>query len=82
MKILTYIILLSDDYAQQWAVRVHKKYEVAAKWVRAIHPKKKPPHAVLSVEDYLFDMSSERIIVENYLGRMCILWTVFFRKYR
>lgn len=52
--------------------------------MRAIHPKKKQPLRPLSLEDQQFNqaLSSDRINVENYFGRLSSLWAVFSQKYR
>ena len=49
--------LLVNDHEDQWAVLVDKGYQGAAKWVRAIHPKKKQPHRMLSLDDTRFNQS-------------------------
>ena len=63
---------------------VDKGYQGAAEWVRAIHPKKKKPHRMLSLDDTRFNQSVswDHIIIENYFGRMCSLWAVLSHRYR
>lgn len=50
----------------------------AAEFSMQIHPRKKPHLGSFSTEDEAFNrkVSSDRIIVENYFGRMSSLWTV------
>ena len=75
---------LRSKYPNLWAVLAEKGYQRAADELRVLYPKKKKPHKMLSVNDehdkkYL---SSDRVIVENYLGRMTSLSEITPRKYR
>lgn len=74
----------SERYPQDWAVLCDKGYQGLLELLRAIHPIKKPPRGALSVSDEMFNrkVSSDRIIVENYFGRLCGLWTLFSSKWR
>lgn len=60
-----------------------KGYQGAVKQIRAIHRKKKQPHRSLSLEDTRLNenVSSDRIIVERYFGRLCSFWAVLPHKY-
>ena len=51
--------------------------------LRCILPFKKPANGVLSVEQENFNrsLSSDRIIVENFFGRMMNLWNVMSGKF-
>jgi len=74
----------SEKYPNSWAVIADKGYQGAKEFIRTICPKKKPPHGVLSLEDESNNkrLSSDRIIVENFFGRMCGLWSLMSSKYR
>lgn len=75
---------LLDVYPNQWAVLVDKGYQGGAEFMRVVHPKRKPPHGILTVEEENTNkkISSDRIIVENFFGRVCGLWTILGSKYR
>ena len=75
---------LIDIYPTTWAVLADKGYQGIREFMRGIHPLKKPINGVLSVVDVAFNrqVSSDRIIVENYFGRMCTLCTVLSSKWR
>lgn len=75
---------LSSRYPRLWAILCDKGYQGLANILRAIHPKKKPPMCLLTLEEERAnrDISSDRIIVENYFGRLCGLWNVISAKWR
>ena len=74
----------SQNYPKMWAVLVDKGYQGAMSLLRAIHPKKKPAGGELSREDVERNVrvSSDRVIVENYFGRVCSLWKISRSTYR
>ena len=74
----------SDKYANAWAILGHKDYQGAAEFLRLIHPSKKLPRGMLGMEDESFnrEVSSDRIMVENWFGRMCTLFPVTSSKFR
>lgn len=76
--------ILATRYPRRWAVLGDKGYQGIVDVTRGITPKKKLPNAVLSVADEGFNrsVSSDRIIVENYFGRVCGLWTLLSTKWR
>lgn len=57
---------------------VDKGFVGLANTIRVIRPKKKPPRRELTAADALKDrqISSDRIIVENFFGRLCTLWVI------
>jgi hypothetical protein len=59
-------------FSQYWAVLVDKGYQGAASLTRAVHPKKKPRNGRLTAVDLRRNerVSSDRVLVENYFGRM------------
>ena len=75
---------LRSKYPNLWAVLADKGYQGAADELRVLYPKKKKPHKMLSVDEEQDnkDLSSDRVIGENYFGRMTSLWEITSRKYR
>ena len=73
----------SDKYPNLWAVLLDKGYYGAFEIVRAIYPTKKPPNHMLSnaLLSENHEISSDRIIVENYFGRLFSLCSVIVTKY-
>ncbi|KAF0710684.1 hypothetical protein AaE_012427 [Aphanomyces astaci] len=69
-----------DTYRGMWALLVDKGYYGASAEVRAIHPKKNPPRGALDPEDIVRNrrVSSDRVVVENFFGRVCSLWKVSY----
>ena len=76
--------VLSTKYPANWGVLMDKGYQGASEYVRAIIPKKKPHGKLLPVDDENWNatVSSDRIIVENFFGRLTKLWGVISSKYR
>ena len=76
--------ILVDEYPDHRAVLMEKGYQGASEYVRAVMPRKKQPNRAMSLEDTTFNrrVSSDRIVVENYFGRMGQIWTVVSDKYR
>lgn len=75
---------LSSEYPDYWAILADKGYQGAAEFIRVVHPKKKPPKGELTRSDEQRNkkIASDRIIVENYFGRMCGLWNVVSGKWK
>ena len=75
---------LSAEHPEMWGVLVDKGYQGAQEFIRAVHPIKKPPNSTLTLSEEQFNrrVASDRIIVENYFGRVCGLWSVLERKWR
>lgn len=67
-----------DLFPRMWAALADKGYQGGRQDVRVIHPKKKPAGRHLSTMEIEENrlISSDRIIVENYFGRLCSLWGV------
>ena len=76
--------LLRSKYPNNWAILADKGYQGAADELRVLCPKKKKPHRMLSFdnEEGNRELSSDRVVVENYFGRMTRLWEVKSCKYR
>ena len=75
---------LHESYPGQWAILAHKGYQGAAEFCRIVHPMRKPQGAFLSPGEVAEKkaISSDRIIVENYFGRLCDLWNVIGCKWK
>jgi len=73
-----------NKYPNYWAVLLDKGYQGSREMFRALTPYKKPPRGVLTAdqESYNKNLSSDRILVENYFGRMLSLWNIMAAKYR
>lgn len=68
----------------EWALLADKEYQGLAQQLRAIHPKKAAPRRRLTSDEERENdlISSDRVIVENYFGRLCSLWRICADKYR
>ncbi|KAG3066027.1 hypothetical protein PI125_g23928 [Phytophthora idaei] len=66
-----------------WGVLVDKGYQGAEAVLRTIQPKRKPRGGELSHQDMTRNrlVSSDRVLVENYFGRVCMLWKVMYTTY-
>ncbi|ETW06324.1 hypothetical protein H310_02608 [Aphanomyces invadans] len=71
---------LWNTYQSMWAVLVDKGYYGLSKELRAIHPTKerRNEHLELSEVERNKNISSDRVIVENFFGRVCMLWKVSY----
>ncbi|ETV91149.1 hypothetical protein H310_14160 [Aphanomyces invadans] len=69
---------LFQTFGSQRAVLVDKVYIGLANDIRAINPKKRPVNGILDRHDLDRNnaISSDRVIVENFFGRVCLLWKV------
>jgi len=71
---------LSEKYRLFWAVLMDKAYVGAEERVRAIIPKKAPQNQAENNRNER--VGRERVMCENYYGRMCALWGIISKKYR
>lgn len=72
---------LLTEYPDEWAVLADKGYQGLADHVRCVHPKK--GKTLTTNERKTNDnISSDRVIVENYFGRLCGLWRICADKFR
>jgi hypothetical protein len=76
--------VMTDRYPNEWAVLVDKGYQGLCSHFRAISPNKKRHGEILSIRQMHEndDIAHDRVIVENYFGRLCSLWAVCSDKYR
>lgn len=76
--------LLCDKYPDYWAILMDKGYQGCGDILRCYTPTKKTVGKMLSYEDQVQNkkIASDRIIVENFFGRMSTLWGVVSIKYR
>ncbi|ETV64685.1 hypothetical protein H257_18463 [Aphanomyces astaci] len=67
-------------YPDQWAILVDKSYIGLSSPLRAIHPQKKPINGTLDCHDLDRNaaVSSDRVIVENFFFRVCLLWKISY----
>lgn len=74
---------LSSEYPKQWALLADKGYQGAQEKCCAIIPKRKPKGGELSQGDIDRNalIASDRVIVENYFGRMIKLWAAVSKKF-
>ncbi|ETW02182.1 hypothetical protein H310_05750 [Aphanomyces invadans] len=68
------------EHVTSWAVFVENGYIGLAPLARAIHPKKKPVGGVLDRHDMdrNKEVSSDRVVVENFFGRVTSLWKISY----
>ena len=73
-----------ERYLQDWGILADKGYQDLLEMLCAILPIKKSPGRALSMADEAFNrsVSSDRIIVEYYFGRLTKLWTLLDKKWR
>lgn len=67
-----------------WAILSEKSYQGAHEMLRCITSYKKPANGKLSQDRERFKrkLESDRIIVENYFGRMHSLWNITTARYK
>jgi len=72
---------LRNKYPHSWALMADRGYEGAARFIRAILPKK---GTRLSLEDTTRNrkFNEHRVIIENFFGRMKLLWKIVSVRYR
>jgi hypothetical protein len=73
--------LLIAEYPDEWAALADKGYQGIEQHVRCIHPTK-GTNLPAAIAQRNADISSDRIIVENWFGRLCGLWRICADKYR
>lgn len=73
-----------EAHEQSWATLVDMGYQGSGEFMRTIQPKRKPRNDILSNEDVLRNkrVSSDRIVVEMYFGRLSKLWAIMADTYR
>lgn len=75
---------LSSTFPDHWCVIMDKGYQGTSEYVRSLIPHKKPRNGILSFDNRMKNknISSDRIIVENFFGRFTTLWNVMGSKFR
>ena len=65
------------------AILTDKGYKGAADILRVLSPMKKPTHGRLFVDDErsTAELSSDRVVVENFFGRQSSLWAIIGSKF-
>jgi len=69
-----------EKFRLYWGVLMDKAYVGAEERVRAIIPKKNPQTQTETSRNE--KIGRDRVMCENYYGRMCALWGVISKKYR
>ncbi|RHY91824.1 hypothetical protein DYB37_011196 [Aphanomyces astaci] len=74
---------LRDKFPSQWSVLADKGYQGIQEYVRGLTPVKRPRHGHLTMEQERANAkwSSDRVIVENFFGRLKRLWGLVSDKY-
>ncbi|OWZ22887.1 LOW QUALITY PROTEIN: hypothetical protein PHMEG_0002341 [Phytophthora megakarya] len=69
---------------QMWGVLVAKGYKGAGRVLRTIQPRKQPRGGTLDHEDIARNkaISADRVLVENFFGRMCLLWKATYATFK
>ncbi|KAG6959331.1 hypothetical protein JG688_00010124 [Phytophthora aleatoria] len=75
---------LHDQYPGSWTILADKGYQGLADSYCVLHPKRRHPMAPLTLEEEETNrsISTDRITIENYFGRIWTLWAVASDKYR
>lgn len=75
--------VLKEQYPNSWCILADKGYQGMAELVRCITPQKKPKGRALSLAEQgrNRDIAADRIIVENYFGRLCSLWGLMHKRF-
>ena len=76
--------LMKDTYEDSWEILADKGYKGAESQARVITPNKKPINGQLSLRDLTYNNahSGNRVIVENFFGRMTTCWGIIGSKWR
>ncbi|ETP04378.1 hypothetical protein F441_18848 [Phytophthora nicotianae CJ01A1] len=72
---------LREEFSREWAILTDKGYQGLEAHLRCIHPTKGsnlPPE----VQHQNENISSDRVLVDNFFGRLCSLWRIVTDKYR
>jgi hypothetical protein len=74
----------ADRFPDSWAVLVDKGYQGLDSELRTLQPKKKPRGGELTAEDVNRNtkISSDRVLVENFFGRVCGLWKIMYATFK
>ena len=74
---------MTDLFPEFWAILMDKGYVGATRSLRAIIPKKKPVRGTLSCSEFIVNsnISSDRVIVENFFGRVTDKFRILGKKY-
>ncbi|OWY99315.1 LOW QUALITY PROTEIN: hypothetical protein PHMEG_00029695 [Phytophthora megakarya] len=73
-----------SQFPQMWGVLVDKGYQGAGRVLRTIQPRKQPRGGTLDHEDIARNkaISADRVLVENFFGRMCLLWKATYATFK
>jgi hypothetical protein len=75
---------LKEEYPESWIILADKGYQGLAGEMRVVIPTRRRPSTPLTVDQEAInhDISSDRVVVENFFGRLCTLWSLCSDKYR
>ncbi|ETV66743.1 hypothetical protein H257_16836 [Aphanomyces astaci] len=73
-----------DEYPNDRAILANKGFQGLHRRMRAITPAKRPPGGLLTMSDmeYNDNIATDRVIVENYFGRLKTLWAIVNESYK
>lgn len=66
----------SDKYPNEWLLTADIAYIGADKYLRAVVMKKRPTIQRSNERDYYKPLSADRVVCENFYGRLILLWKV------
>ncbi|KAG3103221.1 hypothetical protein PI125_g13920 [Phytophthora idaei] len=74
----------SEQYQEAWAILADKGYQGGASMLGVAHPKKKPRNGELTADELARNarVSSDRVLIENFFGRVCLLWKITHSTYK
>ncbi|KAG3025731.1 hypothetical protein PC121_g7031 [Phytophthora cactorum] len=74
----------STQFTQMWAALADKGYQGAGRMLRTIQPKKHLRGGTLDHDDIARNraVSADRVLVENFFGRMCMLWKATYATFQ
>ena len=75
---------LREEFEGQWGVIMDKGYQGSCEFIRAVLRKKTPKGGFLTAEEERQNRrkAGDRIIVENWFGRLSTLWAVMGNRWR
>ncbi|ETV77362.1 hypothetical protein H257_08798 [Aphanomyces astaci] len=74
----------AEEYPDSWSILVDMGYQGIQHEVRSMQPKRRPQGGLLTARELERNAqaSSDRVLMENYFGRICSLWKVMRETYK
>ncbi|KAF0755307.1 hypothetical protein AaE_005018, partial [Aphanomyces astaci] len=74
----------AEEYPDSWSILVDMGYQGIQHEVRCMQPKRRPQGGLLTARELERNarVSSDRVLVENYFGRICSLWKIMCETYK